>query len=144
MPLIGVATEAGLVIEEADRLQLTRLGQRVATQDRQHGGTMFLLELIRSGFFSQQARVLSEVSEVDPGSGDVWCRRSVAMSSAPQLVGVLRRFPRVRMVDRLFVPASIAAELSDIWVLPEKSPRPDPRKEVGDRAELYSYRFEQS
>ena len=144
LPLIKVSIDAGLVIDKGERLQLTRLGHRVVTQDRQHGGTMLLLELIRAGLFSRQARVLGEVSEVDSRTGDVWCRRSVAIASAPQLVGVLRRFPRVRMTDKLFVPASLAAELSDIWVLPDRSTRSEPRREIGDRAELYSYRFEQS
>jgi hypothetical protein len=66
----------------------------------------------------------------------------IAVGAAPQLVGVLRRFPGVIWTDRLVIPGALAAELADVWVLPAREATIDTRLALGDLGELYSYRFE--
>jgi Domain of unknown function (DUF3883) len=141
--LLGVLIDANLIVVREAHLRLTREGRTIATQDHQHGGTMLARALINAGYFVDQARRLTESSARDEATGHIYCRRSVAVGAAPQLVGILRRFPDVVWADRLVIPADLAAELSDIWVLPDRETGFDVRKAIGDRGELYSYRYEQ-
>lgn len=143
LELIDVLVRAELVATGA-ALRLTRQGRHIATQDHQHGGTLLAKTLIRVGFFSDQVRRLTELAGVDSTSGDLRCSRQVALGAGPQLVGVLRRFPGVDWGTELRVPAALVEELVDVWaLLPERTPAAeDPRKAVGDRGELYSYRLE--
>jgi hypothetical protein len=80
---------------------------------------------------------------VDDETGALICRRDVAVRAAPQLVGLLRTFQEVTFTDSLTVPSVILEELTDLWQLPQREDRVDRRKTIGDRGELYSYRFEQ-
>lgn len=140
--LITVLAQAGLI--SGSTLRLTKVGRRVATQDHQHGGTILARTLIHTGFFADQARRLVELSQVDDKSGEMTCFRRVALENAPQLVGQLRLFDGVVWEEKLRVPASLSGEISEIWsLLPMRSPKNDIRKAIGDRGELYSYRFEQ-
>lgn len=141
--LIAVLTQAEL-ISSGSTLRLTKIGRRVATQDHQHGGTILARTLIRTGFFADQARRLVELSQVDDESGEMTCFRRVALENAPQLVGQLRLFDGVVWEEKLRVPVSLSSELTEIWsLLPMRSPKNATRKAIGDRGELYSYRFEQ-
>ena len=141
--LIGVLVRAELATT-GQVLRLTREGRRIATQDHQHGGTLLGRTLVRVGFFADQARRLTELARIDTASGKLSCPRHVAIEAGPQLVGVLRRFPGVEWSPELSIPAALVEELIDVWaLLPERTPATeDPRKAIGDRGELYSYRLE--
>lgn len=141
--LIRVLVEADLV-STGHALRLTREGRRIATQDHQHGGILLGRTLIRTGFFSDQARRITEVGIIDPASGVLRCSRQKALEAAPQLIGVLRRFSGVEWSPELSIPPALVEELTDVWaLLPVRAPAlNDPRKAIGDRGELYSYRLE--
>lgn len=141
--LISVLARAEL-ISSGSTLRLTRTGRLVATQDHQHGGTMLARALIRAGFFAGQARKLAELSQADAASGGMTYRRHVATENAPQLVGLLRRFEGVLWEEKLYIPASLGEEITEIWALLPARPKAkyDRRKAIGDRGELYSYRLE--
>jgi hypothetical protein len=141
--LFHLLIAAELLTVRNGRLRTTRSGQQVATQDHQQGGRLLALALIRAGLFANQARNLTEVAAADSNSGNLVCRRARAVAAAPQLVGLLRRFPGVTLTDTLVVPQEVAAELADLWRVPRRPRRDDLRKEVGDRGELYSYRHVQ-
>lgn len=133
------------LISVGSTVRLTKAGRTVTTQDHQHGGTLLARALIRAGVFASQLRRLTELSSVDSESRDLICLRQLAVENSPQLVGLLRRFPGVSFEDRLRVPASLRKELAEIWALlpATSSPEYDPRKDIGNRGELYSYYFEQ-
>lgn len=142
--LIIILTLAELV-SSGSTLRLTKTGRRVATQDHQHNGTLLAQALIRSGFFADQVRRLTELSQIHHESGEMICRRSVAIENCPQLAGLLRRFPGVSWEEELRVPAFLRSVLVEIWaLLPTLSlEKIDQRKAIGNRGELYSYYFEQ-
>ena len=93
---------------------------------------------------SDQVRRIIELGSIDPASGALRCSRHVALDAGPQFVGVLRRFPGVELESRLSIPPALLEELLDVWaLLPVRTPvTEDPRKAIGDRGELYSYRLE--
>lgn len=141
--LIDLLVRANLV-STGHALRLTREGRHIATQDHQHGGTLLGGALISVGFFANQVRRLNELGRLDHASGDLKCSRRVALQAGPQLVGVLRRFRGVQWDPELRIPAALVEELIDVWaLLPERTATADdPRKAIGDRGELYSYRLE--
>ncbi|MCP9957280.1 DUF3883 domain-containing protein [Streptomyces sudanensis] len=124
------------------RLRATKAGVRVATQDHQVGGRLLAEKLIRSGIFSGQIRRLLEVSEID-ATGSLVCSRDLAVSVAPQLTGILRRFSTVSFTEQLRVHASLVSELAGVWSLlpPAVAPEVDFKKDMGNRGELYSYQY---
>ncbi|MYS22584.1 MULTISPECIES: DUF3883 domain-containing protein [unclassified Streptomyces] len=133
----------GLVEAQDTRLKVTKAGVKIATQDHQSGGKLLGLALIRSGLFAGQARSLLEVSNINP-SRSLSCPKELALSVAPQLTGILRRFTgAVALTDQLTVAADLVAEISDVWSLlpPTAGPEIDFRKDMGNRGELYSYRY---
>jgi hypothetical protein len=141
--LIHLLVKADLV-STGHALRLTREGRRIATQDHQHGGTLLGRTLIRAGFFSDQVRRITELGSIDSASGALRCSRHIALQAAPQLIGVLRRFSGVEWSPELSIPPALVEELADVWaLLPMRAPATDdPRKAIGDRGELYSYRLE--
>ena len=116
----------------------------MATQDHQHGGRLLARSLIDAGYFRNQARRLLASGEFF-GGGDLVCTRSSAVGVAAQLTGALRRWPEVILDSHLRVPADLVTELLATWALQPipRSPNEEVRHEVGDRAEAYSYRWEQ-
>ncbi|MBV7669656.1 DUF3883 domain-containing protein [Streptomyces halstedii] len=141
--LLDVLMQIGLVEVQDTWLKVTKAGLKVATQDHQSGGRLLGLALIRSGLFASQARSLLEVSEIDV-SRSLVCPRDLALTFAPQLTGILRRFAgSVVLTDRLTVAADVVAEISDVWSLlpPTAGPDFDYRKDMGNRGELYSYQY---
>jgi uncharacterized protein DUF3883 len=64
---------------------------------------------------------------------------------AAQLTGALRRWSEVILDSHLRVLAALVEELLAAWALQPipRSPNEEVRREVGDRAEAYSYRWEQ-
>lgn len=141
--LVDVLLVTELLTVRDGRLRTTRSGQQIATQDHQHGGTLLARALIRAGHFASQSRSLGELGTVDTNTGTLTCRRGLAIAAAPQLIGVLRRFPTVTFADALIVPVELARELVDTWTIPGRVRQEDSRKSVGNRGELYSYRYEQ-
>lgn len=139
--MLMVLKEAGLVTSNNGRFRLSAEGRRVATQDRQAGGTLLARALISAGFFLQQARRLGELWTMEADTGDFTCPRKAAIATAPQLIGLLRLFPGVTVQSVLYVPASVARVLADVWALPIQDEIQ--HKTVGARGEYYSYRYEQ-
>ena len=142
--LVDVLMGVGLLERRGSLACLTTLGRRVATQDHQQGGRLLARSLLDAGYFRNQARRLLASGEFSAG-GDLVCKRSSAVGVAPQLTGVLRRWREVLLDSHLRVPAALVEELLATWAL-QPVPRPpneEVRHEVGDRAEAYSYRWEQ-
>jgi len=134
--VLAILTKARLIMAKGGYIRLTKDGHRVATQDRQSGGTLLARALIDAGFFVKQARRLGELWVLDKDAGQFTCPRKQAIATAPQLIGLLRRFPGVMVRDSLLVPVQVARVLSDVWVLPSGDT-------IGSRGEYYSYRYEQ-
>lgn len=142
--LIDVLVGAGLLEHRGSLTRLTTRGHRVATQDHQQGGRLLAQSLIDSGYFRNQARRLIAAGEFT-ASGDLVCARSRAVGVAAQLTGALRRWKEVILDSHLRVPAPLVDELLAIWAL-QPVPRQaneEARREIGDRAEAYSYQLEQ-
>lgn len=142
--LIDVLLGAGLLERRTSLASLTRLGRHVATQDHQHEGRLLARSLIDAGYFRNQARRLSAIGKIS-GGGELVCARAFALSAAAQLTGVLRRWRGVTLDTHLRVPADLVRELLATWSLQPfpSSSNEETRHEVGDRAEAYSYRWEQ-
>jgi hypothetical protein len=142
--LIDVLTGAGLLEHRGSLTRLTARGYRVATQDHQQGGRLLARSLIDSGYFRSQARKMLTSGEFT-ASGDLVCMRSLAVSVAAQLTGVLRRWKEVALDSHLRVPAALVDELLATWALQPvpRLPNEEGRQEIGDRAEAYSFRLEQ-
>jgi hypothetical protein len=142
--LIDVLLGAGLIERRGSLTRLTAGGRRVATQDHQQGGRLLARSLIDAGYFRNQARRLLATGAFT-GTGDLVCKRSAAIGVAAQLTGTLRRWREVVLDSHLRVPAALVAELLATWALQPVSrlPTEEARHEVGDRAEAYSYRWEQ-
>lgn len=142
--LIDVLLGAGLLERRGSLTRLTTRGHRVATQDHQHGGCLLARSLIDAGFFRNQVRRLVASGEFTAG-GDLVCKRSLAVGVAAQLTGILRRWKEVVLDSHVRVPVALADELLAAWALQPVPyfPSEDTRQEVGDRAEAYSYCWEQ-
>ncbi|WP_436981176.1 DUF3883 domain-containing protein [Streptomyces sp. enrichment culture] len=141
--LLDILMRAGLVEVEETWLRLTKTGRKVATQDHRTGGKFLSLALVRSGVFAAQASRLLEVSAISDDQSLV-CPAEVAIKVAPQLIGVLRRFGQsVALTGELTVSADLVTELGDVWsLLPATAtPETDHRKDMGNRGELFSYRY---
>jgi hypothetical protein len=91
-----------------------------------------------------QARALLDTFPTTP-HGSVACRINEARGIAPQLLGLLERWP-IRTGHDIEIPASLINELFAVWALigPPLEGRAieTRRKSVGDRAEAYSYQLE--
>ena len=142
--LLEVLRGAGLVDYRGSHVRVTRHGHRVATQNHQHGGRLLAKALIDGGFLRSQARQLLSAGDLSV-AGDLVCSRNVAVAVGAQLTGLLRLWEGVTLTHQLWVPAPIVQELLAAWSL-QPIPRvtsEGPSREVGDRAESYSYRWEQ-
>lgn len=142
--LVDVLLGSGLLERRGSLIHLTSRGRRVATQDHQQGGRLLVRSLIDAGYFRNQARRLLAAGEFTAG-GDFVCKRSSAIGGSAQLSGVLRRWREVTLDSHLRVSAALIDELLATWALQPipRSPNEEVRNEVGNRAEAYSYRFEQ-
>lgn len=139
--LTQILRSLGLLGHKPPHLQLTKWGRQVATQDHQHGGRLLARKVIARGLLLGQSRRLIESCEVGE-TGALRCRRDVAVTRAPQLTGLLRRFPEVEFGAYLVIPRSLATELDDAWISAVAGSRVDHRKSLGDRGEEFSYRYE--
>lgn len=144
LPSLLEVLDVAQLIQRGSSLRLTKAGHQIATQDHQQGGRLLARALIGAGIYAEQARRLVESGAVEEGTGRLIWDRRLAVDLAPQLVGLLRRFPDVVWADAFSVPAALAAELGEPWALLPAPAKPelDLRKEVGTRGELYTYRLE--
>jgi hypothetical protein len=139
--ILQILRALGLLRHNPPHLELTRPGRQVATQDHQQGGRLLARQIISRGLLLNQSRVLIESSEAD-GTGALHCRRDLAVSLAPQLTGLLRRFPAVQFGPHLVIPHALVAELDSAWIPAATRTRVDNRKSLGDRGEEFSYKYE--
>ncbi|MXX92776.1 MAG: DUF3883 domain-containing protein [Chloroflexi bacterium] len=105
------------------------------------------LTIIRAGLFSDQARALLEIGNMD-AEGDLICLPRIAQSVAPQLVGLLSRWPEFQSRPLVCVPSNVVGELETVWAL-RMVEASEPswisnRRRIGQRAELYSFQRERS
>lgn len=139
--LLQVLRSLGLLRHNPPHLELTRPGRHVATQDHRQGGRLLARQIIARGLLLNQSRLLIESSEA-ANAGALRCRRDLAVALAPQLTGVLRRFPEVEFGSHLVIPHGLVAELDSAWIPAATRTRVDHRKSLGDRGEEFSYRYE--
>lgn len=139
--LLQVLRALGLLRHNPPHLELTMHGRQIATQDHQQGGRLLARQIVSRGLLLNQSRVLIESSEAD-STGALHCRRDLAVSLAPQLTGLLRRFPEVEFGQHLVIPHGLVAELDSAWIPAATRTRVDHRKSLGDRGEEFSYRYE--
>ncbi len=142
--LLGMLRAVGLVRRQDGRHLLTKAGEKVSTAHRRGDRTAVPLVLLRAGAFHEQARLLLETAAIG-ADGVLRCSATAARSTAPQLVGILRRWPHVRAQPVLAVPVELVKELSSASSLLPVLDIPawsKDRKLVGDRAEYYSYMTE--
>lgn len=135
---------ADLVVPQQGHYRLTKRGRQVATQDHRYGGTLLVRALIEAGVFYAQGRRLVEASSIDTSSGVLTCPRVRVVELAPQLVGALRRFPDVTYDLNFRLPPQLVSLLDDAWIGARPRSIRDRRKQLGDRGEEFSYRWERS
>jgi hypothetical protein len=109
--------------------------------------TILGLTLIRAGHFYDQARVLLATGTISD-AGALSCPIRTARTVAPQLIAILETWPGVTTYPELSVPAAVVHELNSVWaLLPPVTELPKwaaERKEVGNRAEMYTVQFERT
>lgn len=122
-------------------------GDKVAKASIGGNSRPFALTLLRAGCFHDQARLLIESGRVD-SNGNLECSTKTARTVAPQLLGLLRYWPTVRVLPVVQIPKELITELSTIWaLLPPVAQVPSwalERKAVGDRAEMYTVQWERT
>lgn len=145
--LIVLLTELKLVTRDKDIIARTSTGDKVSKALKSGNRELFALTLIRAGYFHDQARVLIECGSVR-SNGNLHCSVRMSRSGAPQLVGLLSTWDTVQTFPEVIVPANLLQELNTIWaLLPPPTILPEwaaERKEVGNRAEMYSVQFERT
>ena len=136
-----------LVRIDSDFIRRTSAGNPVARSLRAGDYRPLGLTIIRAGLFSAQARALLESGNVD-ADGNLVCFPRVAGLVAPQLIGLLSRWPEFQSRPKVVVASSVVNELSTVWALraPEEGEPSwvSQRRRVGKRAELYSFQRERS
>ena len=141
--LISVLVKLKLLWVDGDLIRPTKSG--VALARGQSSSRIVGEILIRRGFFHDQARLLRE-SAVADADGTLRCPVTTARTLAPQLVGVLQRWPDVTVYPEIALPRVVADVISGITtVLPPVAEVPkwiEDQKAVGNRAEAYSLQFE--
>ena len=140
--LIETLIDTPLLDSRGGYLRLTKRGRGVATQDHQHGGRYLGEALIEAGFFREQIGALISAATFD-AHGNLLCRRALALDTAAQLVGILRRWNEVVWLRNFEVPSGLVEDLLISWpLMPTPGTSADPKKEVGNRGEAYSFQFE--
>lgn len=143
--LMEVLASLTLIRADGDSIIRTNAGNRVARSIRADDHRPLGLALIRAGAFSNQARSLLESGNYDSG-GNLVCVPRVAASVAPQLLGLLSRWPEFKSRPVVLVPSDVVRELDAVWAL--RSPEDEEptwasqNRRVGKRAELYSVQRE--
>jgi len=153
----GTPEETATILDLMDRIKLlrtddsgsrrTQAGDKLARSLRASNDTPLGLYLIRSGFFHDQARLLLELGKVD-ASGALTCSIRNAQTAAPQLVHLLSAWDGVATYPEFRASPAVLQEINSVWALmppPINIPKwLAERKQVGDRAEMYSLQMERS
>ena len=145
--ILEILASLNLIRIGTDSIRRVDAGNRIARSLRAADFRPLGLMIIRAGLFSEQARLLLESGSIDD-DGNLVCLPKVATSVAPQLVGLLSRWPEFQSRPRVVVPVDVVNELISVWAL--RSPdEGEPswvsqRRRVGRRAELYSLQRERS
>lgn len=145
--LIDTLVNLKLVRASGQGLVRTQTGHQIARKIRVRDHQPLALTIVRAGYFYDQARVLLEISKVD-SEGGLRCSTRFARTGAPQLVGLLESWDNVQLFPELVIPESVLEELNSVWalipppvVLPAWAAE---RKEVGNRAEMYTVQYERN
>lgn len=127
-------------------LKRTPAGDKLVKALRQDE-TFLGLALIRAGYLYDQARILLETGKID-NAGALICSIRSARVTAPQLVAILETHVGVTVYPEFIIPASLVQELNSVWaLLPPAAELPKwaaERKEVGNRAEMYTVQLERT
>ena len=145
--VLGILTWLNLVRIDNDYIRRAKAGNPIVRSLRTGDYRPLGITIIRAGLFSEQARTLLESGRID-ADGNLVCLPRAAESVAPQLIGLLSRWPEFQSRPKVVVPSNLLNELSAVWALrtPEEV---EPswmteRRRVGKRAELYSLQCERS
>lgn len=145
--LIDVLIELKIVRISGHSLARTQAGHQVARAIRNRNEDLLALSLIRAGYFHDQARILLESGQID-GAGNLRCPTRFARTGAPQLMGILGSWDEVQLFPEVFIPERLLQELNSVWALlppPIELPKwAAERKEVGNRAEMYTVQYERT
>lgn len=145
--VLEILSFLGLVRIENDSIRRASAGNRVARFLRASDYRPLGTTIIQAGLFSEQARLLLESGSVD-SDGNLACLPRIAVLVAPQLIGLLSRWPDFQSRPKVVVPSSVVNELDTVWALraPQGggSPTLSQGRRVGKRAELYSFQRERS
>lgn len=143
--LIGVLSALKLIRVD-NLLKRTPAGDKLARALR-NDSTVLGLTLIRAGHFYDQARMLLETGRTDD-TGGLHCSIRSARTVAPQLVAIVEGWAGVTTYPELRIAASVVQELNSVWALlppaPELPKWAAERKEVGNRAEMYTVQLERT
>jgi uncharacterized protein DUF3883 len=146
-PLIDVLIELKVVRTSGQNLARTQAGHQIARAIRNRNEDLLALSLIRAGYFHDQARILLESGVIDE-VGNLRCPTRFARIGAPQLLGILEKWDEVQLFPEVFIPDKILQELNSVWALlppPIEIPKwAAERKEVGNRAEMYTVQYEKT
>lgn len=145
LPIIHLLRDLELIALRGDRLTRTNAGNRIASATLRRDLRPFGLALIRTGRFHDQARVLVERGSSE--ASGLTCPRRFARQAAPQLLGVLTWWDTVSTYPEVFIPTTLVRELTSFWSLLPPATTPlwvVERKQVGNRAELYSVQYERA
>ena len=145
--VLKILAALNLVRIDSDTIVRSDAGNRVVRSLRTGDYRTLGLTIIRAGLFSEQARSLLESGNAD-ADGNLVCLPRAAMSVAPQLTGLLSRWPDFQLRPKVIIPSRVVNELAAVWALrtPEKLEYSQfsPGRRVGKRAELYSFQHERS
>lgn len=145
--LIDVLIELKVVRTSGQTLARTQVGHKIAKAIRSRNQDLLALTLIRAGYFHDQARILLESGEMDAG-GSLRCSTRFARTGAPQLLGILESWDEVEVFPEVVIPDHLLLELNTVWALlppPVALPKwAAERKEVGNRAEMYTVQYERT
>jgi Domain of unknown function (DUF3883) len=145
--LIDVLVGLKVVRVSGQALTRTQVGHKIAKTTRSRNQDLLALTLIRAGYFHDQAHILLESGEID-ADGNLRCPSRFARTGAPQLLGILESWEGVQLFPEVCIPYRILQELNSVWALlppPIEIPKwASERKEVGDRAEMYTVQYERT
>ena len=143
--ILRILVNLNLASIQQDTFRRSRAGSEIARTIAKTDLRPLGMTLVRAGYFHDQARALIEIGSIDD-AGSLRCRPKLVRASASQLLGVLRWWSNVSLSPEIVIPEELLAELNTVWALlppPVETPAwAAQRKEVGDRAEMYSLQTE--
>jgi hypothetical protein len=145
--LLDVLTDLGLISAQGEAFRRTPAGSKILRSIRTGDLQEFGLVFIRAGCFHDQGRFLIESGKID-SDGDFVCPTKLARAVAPQLLGIFQWWAEVRILPSVRIPRILVEELNTVWaLLPPAPTAPEwavERKDVGNRAEMYSVQYERT